>query len=373
MKNRLWLFYPENDIALAHGTANFTAPPAAVKLRRSGAILPLWMADDADRVLCHGINASWLEKTRSMFGIRADVWNHIDTNLCPTPWGWSEASRMMFVHEGFPTDRLPDSATLKRYRDLSHRRTATRVGDMVAQLAGLPVWNRAVEITDAEQLRSIILEKGCTVVKAPWSSSGRGVAFVNASHLDEALRRAAGTIRKQGSVMVEDFARDKFDFAMLFFCEGGVTRYEGLSVFSADDATGSYHGNIVDTEENLCRVLASYLPADKIASLKNALLQALDTIIAPSYDGPVGVDLFVTEQNGVKTVHVVEINLRWTMGFLARSLSRRIVGRGLFEVQPGDRTDACHPDVENGRLTSGSLALNPPGGDFTFILTIPTA
>mgnify|MGYP001140241913 FL=1 len=48
---RLHLFNPENDIALATGSDNFTAPKAALALRASGAAPPLWYVDPGDTFL----------------------------------------------------------------------------------------------------------------------------------------------------------------------------------------------------------------------------------------------------------------------------------------------------------------------------------
>lgn len=170
--------------------------------------------------------------------------------------------------------------------------------------------------------------------------------------------------------MVEEYAPGHFDFAMLFSCENGCVTYRGLSIFATDAATGQYRGNVVDTQDNLEAILSKRLECGKTESLRRALAEAIEAIIAPEYDGPVGIDLFVTEQNGLRLVHVVESNLRWTMGFVALGLARYVNNQAVFEIIPGDISASCKPVVHNGKLSSGSLALTPPGGDFTFILKI---
>ncbi len=373
MKKRLWLFYPENDIALSYGTANFTAPPAAMKLHRAGEILPIWMASRGDRVLCSGINEKWLNSIIETFKIEADVWNHSDFELCPTPWGWSESSRRIFTDNGFSSNRLPDKSTIAIYRELSHRRTTAKIGARVAASVSFPIWPRAVEIFDTDNLTKALESKETAVVKAPWSSSGRGINFFNASHRNDSIRRLAGTIRKQGSVMVEDFAENRYDFAMLFMCQGGKTVYEGLSIFATNPLTGQYQGNVVARQEQLSQMLSEKLSEDWTSELITALESVIDEIIASEYEGPIGIDLFMTEQNELKMVHVVETNLRWTMGFLAKSLAKYVSAPAFFEVVQGDVTAQCAPLVTDGQLRDGTLALNPPGGDFTFILkTAPT-
>ena len=40
----VYLFNPEHDLALAHGTHNYTAPPFARQLRHDLRLLPAWLA-----------------------------------------------------------------------------------------------------------------------------------------------------------------------------------------------------------------------------------------------------------------------------------------------------------------------------------------
>jgi len=49
--NRVFLFNPENDIALAAGRQNFTPPKAALQMALSGATLPWWLGDSDDYLL----------------------------------------------------------------------------------------------------------------------------------------------------------------------------------------------------------------------------------------------------------------------------------------------------------------------------------
>ena len=64
--NRVFLFNPENDIALAAGRQNFTPPKAAVQMALSGATLPWWLGDSDDYLLLStemsapGVVRGWL-------------------------------------------------------------------------------------------------------------------------------------------------------------------------------------------------------------------------------------------------------------------------------------------------------------------------
>lgn len=363
--NRLWLFFPENDIALAHGVGNFTPPPAALKLHRSGEILPIWMVSPGDKILCHGINKKWLDEIRNTYNIDAGVWDHINYDLIPTPWGWSDAAAEVFLHEGFMQSALPAHELLCRYRELSHRRTAFIINNEVSKTLPFYIYPPALECSDTHTLAEFIKGKRSVVIKSPWSSSGRGVRFVDSEHITSAITAAEGTIRKQGSIMVEEMIRPHFDFALLFYCRDGIADFKGYSLFSTNPINGQYTGNIVASQDRLFERISSYVYRDHITTLITALEQALGKIIAPLYTGPVGVDMLADESG---RMHIAEINLRYTMGFLSLQLAKFVAYEAIFHIEPGCNAQYEKPVVENARLVHGTQLLTPPGGDFSFIL-----
>lgn len=104
---KLHLFNPDNDLALAANIDNYTPPKAALQLRRDAALLPLWYADADDRVVCHGVNAQWLETRHREFSCIADIYDYHPEGLTAAPWGWSRAVRQSFIHEGYPASEAP--------------------------------------------------------------------------------------------------------------------------------------------------------------------------------------------------------------------------------------------------------------------------
>ena len=71
----LHLFYPENDLALARDLDNYTPPPAASRLRKSGETLALWYGDDGDKVFTQGINSQWYRGIKERFGLRTELYD----------------------------------------------------------------------------------------------------------------------------------------------------------------------------------------------------------------------------------------------------------------------------------------------------------
>lgn len=365
---RAWWFNPENDGALARDTANYTPPAAALKLHQAGEALPLWLAGEDDAVICNGLNDKWLGRLQDDFGIVAGPWDHNPEGYTPTPWGWSAAARRFFSLNGFNNSALPSPETLAEWRMLSHRRTGAKLAGELATTTGLTLWPEAKEADSAAALAEALSAPGNYVLKSPWSSSGRGVVFVPENRRDKAIRSAEGIIRSQGSVMVERAARRLLDFALLWDCAPDGCRFRGYSVFRTDES-GAYRGNIVDRQEALREIIGRHIDIGVIDRVAAAVPEALGKVLGGRYTGPAGIDMLVAETaDGPVLDAVVEVNLRYTMGFVSLALARIAGVPSLFSVERGDISSSCRAEVSGGKLTGGRLALTQPGNDFTFML-----
>lgn len=361
---RAFLFNPENDIALARDVEAFTPPPAAVALRRAGELLPMWLCGPGDCVVCDGVNARWFEKITADFGLSALPWDHRTADTEPVPWGWSAAARRSLLQRGFPLHAMPDDRQLADMRELSHRRTAAAVARALAADLPFDVWPAAVEVCDPDQLPALLLQAPC-VIKAPWSSSGRGISFCTPDKADTAAARAAGLIRTQGSVMIERAANRAADFAMLWNYSPAGCEFAGYSLFETG-TRGDYQSNTVAPQSVLQSRIAALSGAEKLEAIRKAMPAALRRVIGDRYCGPLGVDMLVDTDGMIDPV--VEINFRYTMGFIALALAPYTASEARFTAERGDTTASCIYTADDGRLTSGRLALSQPGCAFTFTL-----
>lgn len=370
-KKKLWWFNPENDIALARNIASFTPPKAGVEMRRAGALLPMWLGCSGDIVDCDGVDEATLRRWHRDFRIEVEPWSHCPTGLSPTPWGWSQAARKHFADRGFNLDALPRDDVLDRMRMLSHRRTAARVARIVTEQADFPLWPAAEEAVDIEELRRLISRPGRWVVKSPWSSSGRGLLYADFGNIERIVSSAAGTIRQQGSVMVERAARRLLDFAMLFNVNDSEVEFVGYSVFDADER-GAYQGNIVDSDDALKALITQYIPAHQLDDVRTMLSSAILQVVGNDYRGPIGVDMLIADADGKNILDaVVEINFRYTMGFVAHALARHVAKRGRFACLHRPSTACADYKLdESGRITKGCLGLTQPGCNFDFVLEV---
>ena len=376
---KLHYFYPENDGALAADSPGYTASKAAVTLRRCGSVLPLWTGDAGDRFIDAGTNVAWLEAMRDAFGRDVAPFDGDCDGLLPSPWGWSKPVRRTYLEAGMSPDLLPDDARLERMRALSHRRTALRLAEALRETCAdiLPPGTEA--FTSAEAMEAVA-HYGRAMVKLPWSSSGRGVTDSDTVPAADLERKIAGTIRRQGSVMVQPFVAEAVDFGLLYEMCGGEARYLGLSVFD-HDRHYTYTGSVVASEGLLRDELARRGVAVR-EDVVEATGRLLSSLIGTDYEGVVGVDMLGCR--GSRAVAVAEINLRRTMGYVALRLAAEVLAPGLvgrYVIGPSAATpwtpsaptyDQLFGDavVRASRLCAGTLRLNAPDLPIAFTLTV---
>lgn len=110
--------------------------------------------------------------------------------------------------------------------------------------------------------------------------------------------------------MMEKAYDRKLDFATEWLCENGEVRFIGYSVFNVS-RRGKYHGNITENQTSLRNIIEDKA-GQSLSTTVECQRGAITTLIAPDYDGPVGIDMLVTASGAINPC--VEINLRHTMG-----------------------------------------------------------
>ena len=321
---RLHIFNPEHDIALAAHLANFTAPHAGRQLRCDLGFLPALWADEGDAVLvdCLEVARRRYNRLRSRVGgpqplfVEKDQLARMDiTEVCP--WGWDRALRAQLLRWGVGC--VPSDDYIEQVHRLSHRRQAARLLTLLRQDGTI---GEAFECRDAAEVETLLQRYGQVVMKAPWSSSGRGLRFLDVSRTPFQMQANwfANIVRSQGSVMVEPLYPKVKDFGMEFMAHSnGQITYEGLSLFHT--ANGAYTGNLLASEDHKQSVLTRYIPARLLDSVKQSVISSLDL---EDYCGPFGIDMMVVAGSGAQPYLLhpcVEINLRRTMGHVALSLT----------------------------------------------------
>lgn len=301
---KLHIFNPEHDIALASNLSNFTAPKAGRLLRHDLSLLPEIWADEGDIILTEDVKQV----------------PHSITEVCP--WGWDRALCAQLRRLGVSEDLLPTDEWLQQVRELSHRKTAVSLLRQL-QFSGTTGYSFCADLI--VEVQQALRNYRHIVVKAPWSSSGRGVRFISDT-LDERQEQwIRNIVKQQRCIIIEPYYNKVIDFGMEFTATPeGAIRYEGLSLF--DTSNGAYTGNLLATENKKQEIISRHIPVDLLDKVREKIIACLQL---GDYHGPFGIDMMIvtsdrTNQPPYLLHPCVEINLRRTMGHVALALHHKL-------------------------------------------------
>lgn len=314
----LHIFNPEHDYALAVGNSSYTPPASVVKLKKRLSLLPALYAGSGDFILIDTeIACSSLSSLDYCDLVEAKQLNivtplHIpDLNdigkICP--WGWNHHILRQAQEWGIHRELLPTFEYIETVRKLSHRRNSINFRTCLKDYSS--THQLGSEIFSVDDVFAFLREYPHSYFKAPWSSSGRGV--VSSLHIGENQLKewAHGIIKRQGSLLAEPGWDKKMDFATEWTVIDHKAQFLGLSIFKTSQR-GKYHGNIKASQNELLNILVSQ--SNFSYDLVEAQKDALDRIISPFYEGPLGIDMLVDKNGEINLC--VEINLRLTMGHI---------------------------------------------------------
>lgn len=324
----LHVFNPSHDLALAANTSNFTAPHAARQLAYDLGFQSAIWCDDGDAVLVDNVELAEQSAARIFINARRvglDIkkkvtfidWEHVSCIKVDSiePWGWDAVLKRRLQQAGMAESLLPSDTRIEELRQLSHRRTSAKVLD---EIGGF----RVRECYNMNELHATVSDYGNAVIKMPWSSSGRGLRYLESPNLNPHQEGwARNVIAKQGSVMVEPWYDKIMDFAMEFSITTDRTiTYLGLSLFYTEN--GQYRGNMLAAESAKEYMLTHYISEEYLKQIKQKVISVLPHHIT-GYNGMFGVDMMLIRQtDGTITIHpCVEINLRRTIGHTALAIS----------------------------------------------------
>ncbi len=337
---KLHIFNPEHELAQAANLRHFTPPHAGRQLRSDLAFIPALWADEGDLVLVDDIDDAH-DKIRHLCKDLADKVELVTRpqleHLLQTeyvdavhPWGWNMAMKGELESIGFPDLALPTDDIINKVRMISGRQWAARHIQQGVSFA------QSVE--EAKRLARLM---GKAVVKAPWSSSGRGVRYVTAEELrmDDSCPSLDNWIKniisRQGEVTIEPYYNKVRDFGMEYEMADGKLHYCGLSIF--DTIKNAYSGNVLASEEDKRKALEPYVSEEMLCTEAERVTSVIERNLKGVYSGPLGIDMMIAADNettaslglpltskGYRLVTCIELNLRRTMGHVALALTRQL-------------------------------------------------
>lgn len=295
----MYIFNPEHDLCLANGDPNFVPPASSLKF-------------GAD---CNGVVGMICGVNEAGEAAASCGWN------CIVPWGWNAALKGRLVKAGVPESLLPSDSALQLVRELSHRRTSVLAGTYIREHVSdksLLVKSVPEEMDDPCQLLPYLERYGAVVLKSPWSGSGKGLRWVSEGTVNETdLGWCRNVIARQGSVIVEKREQVVRDFAMLFHIGKDNVSFEGYSLFYTGN--GAYSGSVLASDSHILDSLSAFVPYELLLEVRELVAGFLTKVFVGNYEGFAGVDMFLCRSDsGYLLSPCVEINVRMTMGLLAR-------------------------------------------------------
>ena len=286
--SQIYIFNPQHDLCIANGDKNFVPPRSAVGFAKENIGL-----------------SEFLKRPNKQ---RRQI----------IPWGWNQSLKKQLINEGVDPASLPSEEELQFIRTHSRREFALDVHSRLncndSQVIGA---DYRIIATTVDDIKAFISANGSAVLKSPLSGSGKGIRFVKEglSESDEGWCRK--TIDKQGSVIIERRFEIIKECAMLFECHQEGIDFIGYSLF--ESCNGAYSRNILASNEDIEDIITEYISRGTLIAIRENLTAILADTLIGHYEGFLGVDQMICQADSTVFIPVSEINLRMTMGLIARN------------------------------------------------------
>ena len=379
--NRVAVFNPEHDMALANGNRYFIAPRNIREMACD--LAPLLDVIDGDGVLV---------------------------------WGWDGAVKQHLLRLGIAEELLPTDMALDTLRQCSERQSAHHLlRAFHADHPAGPYVGTSIIARDMEVIATYATRHRHIILKDPLSSSGKGLRHVNmnegdnenfqrdassSSSFDKVKNWANALIKRYGYLTAEPYYNKVQDFAMEFCVSEGQCRFVGYSLFTTN-SHGRYEGNLLMSDDKIETRLSRYVSREALHEVQTWVVSHFDHIIPTGWDTfrhPLffGIDMMIVDNYHQSTtnsqsspdgkncplsiVHCqfqlhpcVEINLRLNMGIIAHEVCRMLLApdvEGTFYVTAfpsqevacqfcREQTEKYPPVCREGKFVSGYHPLTP--------------
>ena len=387
----IYIFNPTCEYAVANGRNSWHPNKLLQKMESDLETLPMFFAKQEDFVLVNKLpSQKFIESlkqlqittpnfiTNKKYQSNFDFINIKKNRLLP--WGWSPAmhKRLSLLKTSCSKDfkKSPICNWKPEYRDLYSKKFA--IGILKTLISEYPnksfiTQNSIAEIcTTQKDFETVIQRWGKIMVKAPWSSSGRGLQPILKPTIHQKLwAKLLGIVNNQGYAIVEPYLNKILDLAFIFELKRGKVIFCGTSNFITNNK-GQYIGNNLNGLPN--KIDKEVLDFSK--KIPQKVIKPLIQVIENSdlvlyYEGYFGVDtLIYKDKNGhLKINPCLEINVRQNMGLLSLQLEKLIHSekKGTYNTfyKPGTKflqfkneMEKRYPlKVSNHKIESGFLPI----------------
>lgn len=353
-KANVYYFNPTCELAVANSSFSYMPPRLLQEMERDLSILPFAFATENDFVLTENTPSDGFLQQLNDAGFDLPTFCrladleaiHSPTlgNICP--WGWSPAAHFKLKNLKEKCDLEFRISPVSNWRD-EHQKLFERLSslNLLSEMVNQhpPEWFIdpsliGKKVTNCEDIELLLEKHSSIVIKAPMSSSGRGIQIIRKSKLSESNKQwISGVIRQQNYLVAEPFLEKLIDLSFQFqVLTNAEIEYLGYSVFETN-TNGQYHGTYIHPDlKSILPEENSYELETMIRTTATILKEALSkSLYTRFHRGFLGVDALVFKyNNGLKMQPCIEINSRMNMGVLSMFLARKLHpdSTGKFEL-----------------------------------------
>jgi len=306
------------------------------------------------------------------------------------PWGWSPSAHFKLKNLkekcGIEFRNSPLFEWNDEHKLLYERSTSLNLLYQILK-NNPPHWfidpNRCgVKAESFEKIEVMLKKHSSIVLKAPVSSSGRGIQIIRRQHLNASNKQwISGVFKQQNYLIVEPYLEKLIDLSFQFEVKNNSeVLYHGFSVFETN-SNGQYKRTFIHPDLiSIFQGEAIFEVKEKIEITAGILKKVLyESDFLHNYRGYLGIDaLLYRDQNKLMIQPCIELNCRMNMGIICQLLEKKIDQKasGKFEISP-KKTDEFQIFNHNilttselihrdGKIYSGSLPLTEPNPNSKF-------
>jgi len=337
-------FNPTCEIAIANGSPYYVPPAILCEFESNLAPIMLFFATKNDFVICNQIPGEAFIKQLDLLqcplprfitieGLKEFANDNKQLEISLKSWGKSpaEANSFRFLKAGHVLWDANLKALFERKKSIEFVNRFLRRADL-PDIICRDV-NQKLVYSEAD-VESLLASNKPYVIKAPLSSSGRGLLVLRKKTLNEANRQwIRGNLGQLGYLVASIWLNKTYDLSFQFeINSNGKVFYLGLSFFITN-SNGQYTGHHLNFKNS------QQFPLDPktLQQIGELLCNELANSDFPIYHrGALGIDalIYVDDEANVKLHPCLEINPRYTMGALSLQIEKRIHpdSHGKFEI-----------------------------------------
>lgn len=331
MNTSLYYFNPGHEGALLNASPYYTYPSNVIKMQQDLAYLPAWYANNKDYILINKpLPSDFLSTINELNPLAKGITCHDLASINPPIskihlWGISPQAIHQFQKLN-KTQNIELQLPLwnNNLIKLSSRETARDCLNYLQQnILSIDNDLAPLFLKDLESLENYVLSSpNKLLVKAPYSSSGRGLVWLPIGQLNRSEKQIIhGMLKNQGTVSIEKVLDKIIDFAMEFdLNENGKCKFIGYSYF-VTNSKGNYSHNFICSQDKIIKDLNEFVSNEELEKTKYFLIKYIEEKFNNVYSGCIGIDMMLYKNKNTFKLHpCLEINVRDNMGIIAYNI-----------------------------------------------------